>query len=157
MRNLQRSLLPLLALALTAPLLPGQEPPSAGADSSAIRGVIARYMQARNDKDAEAVGRLFTPDADQLVSTGEWRRGLNSLIRGTAASSQKESGKSSIAVESVRFIAPDVAIADGRYQTTSLNGAVRNMWTTLILKRENSAWRITAIRNMLPASPAPSH
>jgi hypothetical protein len=30
------------------------------------------------------------------------------------------------------------------------------MWATLVLKRTDKGWRITAIRNMLPAAPAPS-
>ncbi len=127
--------------------------PSSDRDSRAVRDVIAQYMRARNDKDAEAVRRLFTPDADQLVSTGEWRRGMDDLVRGTTASSQKETGQSSIAIDRIRFIDRDVAIADGRYQTTSVDGTVRKMWTTLIVKRTKEGWRITAIRNMLPAPP----
>ncbi len=133
------------------------QPASSNADARAVRDVVTRYMQARNGKDAKAVQRLFTPDADQLVSTGEWRKGIDSLIRGTTASSQKEMGKSSIAVEDVRFIDHDVAIVDGRYQTTQLNGTVRSMWTTLIMKRTGQEWRIAAIRNMLPSAPAAAH
>jgi len=135
-----------------ATMLYGQAPSLSG-DSGAVRGVIDQYMRARNNKDTDAIRRLFTPDADQLVSTGEWRKGLSSLIRGTSASSQKELGRSSISVESIRFIDPDVAIVDGRYQTTALNGTVRKMWTTVIVKHTEGAWRITAIRNMLPALP----
>jgi hypothetical protein len=30
------------------------------------------------------------------------------------------------------------------------------MWTMLVLKRSGKEWRITAIRNMLPAAAAPS-
>jgi hypothetical protein len=97
------------------------------------------------------VRRLFTPDADQLVSTGEWRKGLADLVRGTSASSRKEAGTSSITVEAVRLIDKDVSIVDGRYRTVSLNGARRDMWTTLVLKRVGAGWRIAAIRNMLPA------
>lgn len=129
---------------------------SSETDDRAVREVIAQYMKARNDKSPEGARRLFTPDADQLVSTGEWRRGLASMIRGMMASSQKELGRSSIDIQTVRFINTDVAIVDGRYQTTSLNGAVRNMWTTVILERAGGEWRIAAIRNMLPAS-APAH
>jgi len=29
---------------------------------------------------------------------------------------------------------------------------VRRMWTTLVLEREEGAWRIAAIRNMVPAT-----
>jgi uncharacterized protein (TIGR02246 family) len=123
-------------------------------DDQRIRGVVAEYMQARNENSPEAVSRLFTPDADQLVSTGEWRKGLADLVRGTSLSSRKEAGKSSITVEAIRVIDKDVSIVDGRYRTVSLNGAAREMWTTLVLKRVGKDWRITAIRNMLPA---PAH
>ena len=113
-------------------------------------------MQARNQKDEVAVRSLFTPDADQLVSSGEWRKGIDNLVRGAMASSQKETGTSSISVESVRFLEPDIAIVDGRYRTTSsTSGDVRNMWTTLVLKRTGDGWRIAAIRNMLPAPMKP--
>lgn len=127
----------------------------ATADDTAARDVVARYMQARNQKDEIAVRGLFTPDADQLVSSGEWRKGIDNLVHGAMASSQKETGTSSIAVESVRFLEQDIAIVDGRYRTTSSNGDVRNMWTTLVLKRTSDGWRIAAIRNMLPAPTKP--
>jgi len=120
-------------------------------DEQKIRTVVAEYMAARNENSPDAVRKLFTPDADQLVSTGEWRKGLNDLVRGTSASSRKEAGKSSITVEAVRLLDNDVSIVDGRYRTVSLNGATRDMWTTFIMKRVGPDWRITAIRNMLPA------
>lgn len=124
---------------------------SSDKDEQKIRTVVAEYMAARNENSPEAVRRLFTPDADQLVSTGEWRKGIADLVRGTSASSRKEAGKSSITIEAVRQLDPDVSIVDGRYRTVSLNGATREMWTTLVLKRIGADWRITAIRNMLPA------
>jgi hypothetical protein len=52
-------------------------------------------------------------------------------------------------VTSVRFITPDVAIADGPYDIAT-GGTVRHNWTTIVLKREAGAWRIAAIRNMAP-------
>jgi uncharacterized protein (TIGR02246 family) len=150
MRNLRNACV-LIPICFTA-MLYGQAPSLSG-NSGAVRDVIDQYMRARNTKDTDAIRRLFTPDADQLVSTGEWRKGLSNLIRGTSASSQKEMGRSSIDVENIRFIDPEVAIVDGRYQTTALNGTVRKMWTTVIVKRTEGVWRITAIRNMLPALP----
>ena len=52
---------------------------------------------------------------------------------------------------------PDVALADGRYDLSGLAGnKTRRMWTTLLLTRGSSGWRIAAIRNMLPAAPVPS-
>jgi uncharacterized protein (TIGR02246 family) len=127
------------------------------ADQEAIRDVVRKYVDARDQKDPKAIEALFTNDADQLVSTGEWRKGRPEVVRGTMASSQRESGKRTIQVEAIRFIGTDVALADGRYEISgAAGGASRKMWTTLLLKRESKGWRIAAIRNMLPASPAPA-
>ena len=125
-------------------------------DEAAIREVVLKYVDARERIDPKAVEELFTSDADQLVSSGEWRKGREAVVRGTMASSSSTGGKRSITVESVRLLSPDVALADGRYELTGLaGGATRSMWTTLVLKRTEQGWRIAAIRNMLPAAPAP--
>ncbi len=124
-------------------------------DETAVRDVVARYVSAREHADEKAIAALFTPDADQLVSSGEWRKGLADVVRGTVASSQSTGGTRTITVESVRFLAPDVALADGRYEIAGMaGGQTRRMWTSLILKRTPAGWRIAAIRNMLPAPAA---
>jgi len=126
-------------------------------DEAAVREIVKRYVDAREHQDPKAVEALFTSDADQLVSSGEWRKGRGEVVKGTMASSQSTGGNRTITVESVRFIAADVALADGRYELTGLaGGQTRKMWTTLLLKRGPDGWRIAAIRNMLPAAPAPS-
>src|SRR5690242_9910146 len=81
-----------------------------------IRELVQKYMDARESQDPRAVEALFTSDADQLVSTGEWRKGRSEVVRGTLASSQISPGKRTITVTSIRFLAPNVAIADGRYE-----------------------------------------
>ena len=125
-------------------------------DDAAIREVVSKYVDARERIDPKSVEELFTSDADQLVSSGEWRKGRDAVVRGTMESSRRTGGKRSITVESVRMLTPDVAIADGRYELTGLaGGADRSMWTTLVLKRTEKGWRISAIRNMLPTAPAP--
>src|SRR5262249_3241587 len=98
-------------------------------DEAAIRAVVSQYVEARERLDPKAVEQLFTSDADQLVSSGEWRKGREAVVKGTMASSTSTGGKRTITVESVRFITPDVAIADGRYELTGLaGGATRSMW-----------------------------
>lgn len=134
-----------------------QSPPAGGQDESAIKAVVQKYIEARGRGDRQAVEALFTKDADQLVSSGEWRKGRDAVVRGALASSEKTGGKRTITVESIRFIVPDVALADGRYELAGLKGGVtRKMWTAFVMKRGSDGWRIAAIRNMLPAAPAPS-
>lgn len=125
---------------------------STGDHTQAIKDVVRRYVEARESQDPKAVGALFTDNADQLVSTGEWRRGRDQLVKGMLASSQQNAGKRTITVETVRFLGPDVAIADGRYEIAGSAG--RAMWSTFVISRRNGAWRIEAIRNMLPTAPA---
>jgi len=121
-------------------------------DDEAIRAVVKNYIDARDRDDAKAVADLFTSDADQLVSSGEWRKGREEVVKGTLAST-RSGGKRTVTVETIRYVAPGVAIADGRYE---LVGAAdtRHMWSTFVLTKSGGAWKIAAIRNMLPA-PAP--
>jgi uncharacterized protein (TIGR02246 family) len=124
-------------------------------DEAAVRDTVKEYVAARERGDATALGGLFTADADQLVSSGEWRRGREALVRGTLASSKNNAGTRTITLETVRFPAPDVAIADGEYVIgASQTGAARKMWASFVMVRSQGRWRISAIRNMLPAPPA---
>jgi uncharacterized protein (TIGR02246 family) len=121
-------------------------------DDAAVRQIVKKYVDAREQKDPQAIEALFTSDADQLVSSGEWRKGRGEVVKGTMVSSQSNSGKRTITVESIRYVAPGVALADGRYEIAGMaGGETRKMWTSLVLTRGANGWRITAIRNMLPS------
>jgi uncharacterized protein (TIGR02246 family) len=126
-------------------------PAQPSSDEAAVREVVKRYVDARERADAAAIEALFTADADQLVSTGEWRRGRDAVVRGTLASSKQTGGTRTIEIQSVRFPLPDTAIADGRYAITGGAQGDRHMWTSFVMTRGKDGWRITAIRNMLPA------
>jgi hypothetical protein len=68
-------------------------------------------------------------------------------------SSQKNPAKRTIAVEAVRLLSADVALADGRYIHKGQAGRRdREMWTAITLKKGRDGWQIAAIRNMLPAA-----
>jgi uncharacterized protein (TIGR02246 family) len=120
------------------------------ADDAAIRDVVKNYVAARERNDAAAIEALFTSDADQLTSSGEWRKGRDAIVRGTMASSKQTGGTRTITVESVRFPSPDTAVADGRYEISGGTGGDRRMWTSFVMVRSKEGWRIAAIRNMLP-------
>jgi uncharacterized protein (TIGR02246 family) len=127
------------------------------ANEAAIRQVVDTYLAAREHRDPKAVAELFTPDADQLVSTGEWRRGRDALVRGTLASSESTGGHRTITIQTIRLLAPGVALADGPYDLSGLKGGQsRRMWTTFLLTRTSDGWRIAAIRNMRPTTPVPA-
>ena len=112
---------------------------------AAVRAVVASYVDAREKQDAAAIGALFTDDADQFNSSGDWRRGREAIVKGTLQSSQRNTGTRNIALKAVRFPTPGVAIADGEYGIGE-----QRLWTTLVLTRHGETWKIAAIRNMAP-------
>jgi ketosteroid isomerase-like protein len=71
-------------------------------DEAAVRDTVKEYVAARDRGDATALSGLFTADADQLVSSGEWRRGREELVRGTLASSKSNAGTRTITLKTVR-------------------------------------------------------
>jgi uncharacterized protein (TIGR02246 family) len=125
---------------------------AASNDERAVRELVDRYAAARQSQDVKAIEALFTADADQLVSSGEWRHGSKALVRGMLESSRSNSGVRTIIVETVRMLAPDVALADARYEiAATAAGQARRMWSTFLCVKHSGGWRITAIRNMLPS------
>jgi len=125
-------------------------------DETAVREIVRKYVDAREKRDPKLLDVLFTADADQLTTSGEWRKGRDNVVKGGLASSQANPGSREIAIEVVRFVAPGVAIADGRYEITGAAGAApRRMRTTFVVVRSGAGeWRIAAIRNMAPTDPA---
>ena len=55
----------------------------AAGDDAAIRGMVQKYMDARENNNPRAIEALFTSDADQLVSSGEWRKGRSEVVKGS--------------------------------------------------------------------------
>ncbi len=140
-----------LCCLLTVASLVGRQPAARSADETAVRDVVRKYVNARELRDASAIEALFTSDADQQTTSGEWRRGRAQVVPGTLESSRRNTGTRAISVEFVRFLTPDVAVVDGPYEIGAADGAgPRRMRTTIVLTRASGQWRIAAIRNMVP-------
>lgn len=119
--------------------------------NTAITQLVAQYAQARENQDTTLLKNILTGDVDQLVSSGEWRRGIRTAVAGMQRSSSNNPGTRTLTVEQVRRISKKVAIADARYVIRNPNGSERKMWSTFIAVRKKGQWKISAIRNMLPA------
>ena len=76
--NMMTSMRPSLCLSLLLSLA-SWIATAAPSDEEAIRATISKYVLARNLKAPDRLRSLFTADADQLVSTGEWRHGIDEL------------------------------------------------------------------------------
>ena len=117
-----------------------------------IKTLVANYTKARDVQDPDLLESILTDDIDQLVSSGTWRKGKTESMAGMMRSSQNNGGKRTITVESVRLLTADCAIADTRYEIENEDGTARKMWSTFVVVQKEGNWKISAIRNMLPAS-----
>ena len=139
-----------LAAALVIAMVAAPQLKPAADDESAVRDLVKQYAEGREKNDAASVAALFTADADQLVSSGEWRRGREALVKGVLSSTQA-GGTRTTTVDTVRFLTADTAIVDARYEIVGGAYVERRMWSSFIMARTKDGWRIAAIRNMLPA------
>jgi uncharacterized protein (TIGR02246 family) len=125
------------------------------ADEAAVKKVIKAFIDTREANDAAGLTALLTADVDQRQTSGNMRSGRDAVVSGSLATNQSTGGKRTITVDSLRFIG-DVALADGRYDSIGrTDGSDQRMLTSMVLRREGGAWKIAAIRNMLPSASAP--
>lgn len=118
----------------------------------AIAFLIDQYSQAREKQDTVLLKAILTKDADQLVSTGEWRNGIGAAVEGMLKSSANSPGTRTLHIEKIRMLNLNAGIVDCRYEIQNTNGTTRKMWSTFIVVAEKKVWKISAIRNMLPAN-----
>ncbi len=117
-----------------------------------IHSLIDDYSQAREKKDTVLLELILTTDIDQLVSSGKWRKGKEESMKGMMQSSENNPGARTLKIENIRLLNPQYGIVDARYEIKNTNGTTRKMWSTFMVVFKNNEWKITAIRNMLPAA-----
>lgn len=118
----------------------------------AISSLIDQYSEAREKSDTVLLKAILTTDVDQLVSTGEWRNGIGASVQGMLKSSINSAGTRTLNIEKTRMLNPKSAIVDCRYEIQNDDGTMRKMWSTFVVVYDKKVWKISAIRNMMPAS-----
>lgn len=117
-----------------------------------LTALIDQYSLAREKSDTVLLRKILTEDVDQLVSTGEWRSGIRAAVRGMQASSASSPGTRTLTVDHIRMLNTASAIVDCKYEIENADGTTRKMWSTFVVIAIKNDWKISAIRNMLPAS-----
>lgn len=134
-------------------LLYGQQNTTNDHQRKAITSLIDQYTEAREKSDTVLLKNILTIDVDQLVSTGEWRIGIGASVQGMLKSSANSPGTRSLRIENIRMVNSTTAIVDCRYEIQNSDGTIRKMWSTFLVVAEKKIWKISAIRNMMPAIP----
>ena len=117
-----------------------------------IYSLIDKYSQAREKRDTVLLKTILTTDVDQLVSTGEWRIGIDASVKGMLNSSANSPGTRTLNIEKLRLLNVNSAIVDCKYEIQNADGTIRKMWSIFIVASYKGIWKISAIRNMLPAA-----
>lgn len=120
-------------------------------DNREIHALIDSYSEARVKGDTVLLNKILTSDIDQLVSSGEWRMGKEGAMKGMMRSSTSNPGDRILTIDKLRLLNEGTALVDARYEIKNTNGTIRKMWSTFLVVQQDGAWRIAAIRNMLPA------
>ncbi len=173
--RVRAAFLAVLALSATLGLVvahegPAQQPaplPSGGAQTTASREreadvraityLAASFVKAYNEKDAQALGALFTPDAEIEDEDGEVTRGRGAIV-GRFSGTFKESGRDRLAVDtdSLRFLGTDIAIEEGTASiTTGADTPPRTNRYSVIYARQDGRWLHARIRDEEPDEVSP--
>lgn len=148
---MKKFLLFLSATALLTSFASAQQLTPTDAQKKDINALIDKYSVAREKRDTSLLKLILTGDIDQLVSTGEWRNGMAAAVQGMLTSSTNSPGTRTLSVDKIRLLSAKEAIVDCKYDITNADGSQRHMWSTFIVVAEQGSWKISAIRNMLPA------
>ena len=126
----------------------------------AVRQLVEAFVDAWNVHDASAFARVFADDADFTNVFGMHARGRETIAqfhRPIFETIFKDS-RLAAAETTVRFIRPDVAAVDVRWEMTGARDPMGNEWPlrrgliNLTIVREADTWSIVVMHNMdLPA------
>jgi hypothetical protein len=141
----------LMFLNVTITRVYAQAVPISTEETQLISNVIHLYSQARESRDTALLKKILMEDVDQLVSTGEWRTGTSSAIAGMLKSSAATAGTRSLNINKLRKLTATTALVDCKYDIQQKDGTIRNMWSSFVIINDQGRWKISAIRNMLPA------
>ncbi len=136
---------------------------ASGDDSAAIKHVIEGFTADFNRHDSHAVSAWFTEDADFInvqQADSQGRKNIEDHFV-PLFSGRLKNARRSVSVKSIRFITPDVAVADVDYELTgaiNVNGTAdpkRKGLYDWVLVKQNGKWLISAFHESeLAAAPA---
>jgi uncharacterized protein (TIGR02246 family) len=135
-----------------------QQPRDQSADEAAIRMMVGSYVQAFNSHDAKALADHWSPDAVYLNrGTGEEVVGRDAIVE-QFASLFKENPelKLEVAVTSIQFVSPNVAIEQGTAKILSPNAAPEEIAYSAVDIKRDGKWLLDRVTDK-PKDVIPTH
>ncbi|HTU25438.1 MAG TPA: SgcJ/EcaC family oxidoreductase, partial [Pirellulales bacterium] len=120
-------------------------------DEKAIRDVVARLVKAYNGGDADAIASLFTIDGEMIDDEGARVQGRQAIAQDFAAIFQEHpKAKIEIAIDTIRFLGPTLAIEEGTSTVTyDPDAAAESGRYQVTYAKQDGKW-LTGIARELP-------
>ncbi|MEM7537570.1 MAG: SgcJ/EcaC family oxidoreductase [Chloroflexota bacterium] len=119
------------------------------ADEEKLRKLWDRFELLYNQHDAQGLTNLYAPNGTRFNPQGQFANGRPEVQRQYEAIFENEEDPGSDPQHStimVRFLRPDVALLDGRWEAERPNGEIAGYFTVTAIK-ENGRWYIAAGRD----------
>jgi uncharacterized protein (TIGR02246 family) len=126
-------------------------------DEKAIRLAAESFAKAYNEGDAKAIARLFVADGEIVDEEGQstqGREGIEQVFAGIF----KEHPKThmDLAIGSLRFIGPDMAVEDGMATVTDEpDEPAEHSPYSVVYTRQDGKWLTAAARDLPDDTPTP--
>lgn len=135
---------------------PAAPAPKADPAEAAVRESASTFAKAYNAGDAKALASLFTEDAELRGEDGESIAGRAAIAAHFAEVLEDEKGaKLVIEIDTIRSLAPDVAIEEGHTVLTSATGDVEPGRYEAIHVKKDGKWLQTRVRELPAPDPTP--
>ena len=118
---------------------------------AALEKTAQSFVNAYNKGDAEAISKLFLPEGELVVATGQVVSGRQAIADFYARSFVgEEAPKAALEAGSVRFVTPGIAIEDGTLHVTAASGEVlSHHYTAVKVQQEDGSWLHANVRDHL--------
>lgn len=146
-----------LSIALACILQVRAEEPNP--DISGLQKASTDFVTAYNSKDAAALAALFTQEGEMSDSTGkDLTSGRDEIKSRYEEVFMGDSPSMAIEVESVRLVAPGLAIEDGTFHLTPAGDGNApphsTNYTAVLMKNDKGVWEIASTRDLGDATDA---
>ena len=136
------------------PAPPAARATDRAADEKAICEAEAAFVRAYNAGDSRGVAALFTDDAEVIDEEGRAIEGRDAITALFASSFEAKPGETiDLAIESLRFLGPDVAKEDGHAKMTpardkagNRRGVPQSGRYTVLYVRQGGQWLQSSVR-----------
>lgn len=120
-------------------------------EEDAIRRAVANLQQAWNSHDPKSMGPDLTEDADLVIPPGNYLSGKTRIQAGVEESLPAlQNAQIVYTVDHIRFLKPDVALVDSRFEILGSTLPKEEGLTTLVMTNQGGRWLLAAQRLMIP-------